>query len=151
MSTFYDKLATNAVKLLTKFGRTLVVKRFSKKYDPVSGLSVDNVEISSECIGVELPAKANASSLAKGDGDNYLIDLLRESKIRFLLIASNSLEFELAVNDVFIFDNFYNINVSDLYNLTKRVSSTNAVNKYEKIWTINTELCAINENGSIIK
>lgn len=98
--TFYQKSAATALKLITKFGQTVTIKRVVSTPDPVTG-SATSMEVNGTLKAVVLPVASTAKSLFT-EADNNLREALIRGKIRFILAAASGATFQPVANDVVV-------------------------------------------------
>ncbi len=96
----YDSIATTALALVTKFGRALVLKRYSGTFDPITSLTtsatyttqtVKAVKTSVKATDVARMSQALKEALVKGVVEKYIV-------------AAKDLVFALDLGDVLEID-----------------------------------------------
>jgi hypothetical protein len=104
MATFnYNKTADTALRLLTKFGRAVILARRTGTYDPVAGSTTGGSEAQSPATVVNLPASQSINQKFQ----NTFLEASQKGQIDFYLVAAKGLTFAPEGGDLLLIDGSY--------------------------------------------
>lgn len=101
----YDSIATTALALVTKFGRALVLKRYSGTFEPVESVTTGITYTTQTIKAVKVNLKA--TDIARMSQN--LKEALTKGVIEKYIVAAKGLAFVLDLGDVLEIDSRYGV------------------------------------------
>lgn len=96
----YAQSADTALRLITKFGTTLNMKRFTAVNNAPETLEPSTLtETAGTIKGVVLPGKSTTLGILNGEADNKLKEAFIKGKLRFILAAAKGATFAPDADD----------------------------------------------------
>lgn len=96
----YAQSAATALRLITKFGTSLPIKRLTSTNDAPETLEPsEQTETEGTILAVVLPSKASSMTIPNGEADNKFREAAIKGKLRFILAAAKGATFVPDVDD----------------------------------------------------